>query len=831
MERCPLPVHPKAQVLHAMTHFLHHFLWLLRRFRRVLFYYLLAWAVVITAVWTVPQYFYAANILFTLHGALAAVAVLLLLAVVWQDPAPGTDTFWRTRPPRWRAMWASQLLFTLLCVAGPFVVCWMVNGMMLDCTAQQWQRAAQDLAVVMAMLLACGGMLSFTRGWYSMLLAGISGYGIYILGLFLMVLYWQPVNPQMDYAWSLLPRLVVSAGLLPGIAGLLVWGMGLRGHSRLLRGVMLGAILAGGPCALWPVLQSGPGEDSTLELVRADLATVAERRAQPAGNMILRGLPPGTAWLPAIGLTVFRHTEMDRIRILNAPRAKSGGYELAGVRYNPPGWENHHSVLSTLPAKPIQDYLGAGIQLYSTRNAYGSSGRPPVPGWFVSWDKNVQVPITVTGTEQGLFYRLAPLASVPLEEGASAAERGTRLRVRGISPGGQKLHVLADMHFASGFVSRFFPPEGEPMPASQPWIPLIHFPAGEFAILVNNEKYSDPRSLGTSSLQLDLHTYIPAAEAIQGRTFTPELLRGAQLHLFALVSDGPAKVVCHDQTFAIPGAAAAPDGDIPQLLDALTGPRDDASMQAAKRLAALGPAAARALLAREWPPLRGLLSEPAAYGNDFWKNLITSEVLPDLAAAMRHDARWIAVAWITGHEGLAAAPALEHLKNSRGTVAQYVLASAARVIQTVDYPALMRALPGNSAWSLEVGSNNAATILWPRLRALPGFDWKAAAHTHWRNAWINDETTYAINQPLRAAAALAGEASAFNALLEDEQALRDRPGGLYNYHLTAAEWDALYAMIENLPPDPGVRNEWLRERRGRFVWAEAADKYQVAGGN
>lgn len=811
-----------------MSHLLHHFLWLLRRFRRALLIYFIAWCVILTAVWTVPQYFYAANVIFSLHGALAAVAVGLVLAVVWQDPAPGTDTFWRTRPPRWRAVWSSQLAFTFLCVAGPFAVCWLVNGLMLGCNAQQWQHAAQDIAVILSLLLAWAGIVSFTRGWYSLLAAGLVAYGVYMLGLFFVFYFRQPVNPQLSYAWTSLPQWMAAAGLLPGVVGLLVWGLGLRGHGRLLRGSMLCVILAGGPLALWSLMQPQPAVGPTLELVRSDLATESERRAQ-RGNLVLRDLPPGTAWLPAIGHTVFRHVESDRIRILNPPRSNPGGYELAGVRYYPPGIENHHPVFATLPVASIHGHLGAGTQLHSTRQVYGSSEKPPVPGWYVSWNKDLATPITVTGSEHGHIYRLTPLASVPLEAGASAAGRGTRLRVHSIKPAGQQLHILADMHFASGLLARFLPPEGGPMPGNLSWIPVLHFPSGEFAILAQNAARSpDPRSLITTSLRLELDTFIPAAEAIQGRTFTPELLHGARLHLFTFITQGNATVVCRDQVFTPASAPASPaTGEIPTLLARLTGQRDKPALAAAQQLSTLGPAAARALLAHEWPLHTGLLREPADYGTDFWKKLITPEVLPDLTAAMQRDSRWIPVAWITGHEDLAAAPALGHLKNARGILPAYLLASAARIIQPADYPHLTRALPGTYDPGYGLGTDHARALLWQRLRALPGFDWQTPARAHWRAAWLTDNAYYSTAHPLRAAAALAGEATAFNSLLEDEQAPNTEARSPYNDNFTPDDWAKLHPMVEGLPAAPATRPAWLRQHRGHFMWDETTKRYRI----
>src|SRR5262245_28344431 len=61
----------------------------------------------------------------TLHFILLGFTAMLALDAAAADPAAGTDGFWRTRPPRWHTVLASQSLFAALFIAGPPMLCWL----------------------------------------------------------------------------------------------------------------------------------------------------------------------------------------------------------------------------------------------------------------------------------------------------------------------------------------------------------------------------------------------------------------------------------------------------------------------------------------------------------------------------------------------------------------------------------------------------------------------------------------------------------------------------------------------------------------------------------
>lgn len=104
-----------------MNHTLHHLRWLLWRYRFSLAGSAVCWAALIVCVWRMPASEDAWKFILPATGGLLLFGAFVLLDAVWQDHAPGTDTFWRTRPPRWRALWASQLLFGLTVCAPPAV--------------------------------------------------------------------------------------------------------------------------------------------------------------------------------------------------------------------------------------------------------------------------------------------------------------------------------------------------------------------------------------------------------------------------------------------------------------------------------------------------------------------------------------------------------------------------------------------------------------------------------------------------------------------------------------------------------------------------------------
>src|SRR5687768_15218703 len=147
-----------------MSHTLHHLRWLVRRFRLPVILSALLWLSLTVIVWTVPVTNWDG--LFPLaHVALMIPGCLLVVPMVWQDGATGTDTFWRTRPPRWRSVWLSQVLFILFCAAGPAILCWMANGLLMQHTAAQWKYGALDLLLIICPLLGLAGAVSFSRGW------------------------------------------------------------------------------------------------------------------------------------------------------------------------------------------------------------------------------------------------------------------------------------------------------------------------------------------------------------------------------------------------------------------------------------------------------------------------------------------------------------------------------------------------------------------------------------------------------------------------------------------------------------------------------------------
>jgi hypothetical protein len=122
----------------------------------------------------------------------------------------------------------------------------------------------------------------------------------------------------------------------------------------------------------------------------------------------------------------------------------------------------------------------------------------------------------------------------------------------------------------------------------------------------------------------------------------------------------------------------------------------------------------------------------------------------------------------------------------------------------------------------EVGNEKVIEQLWQRLRALPEFPWRQLAKQTWQSL-RNEDLDHGGHEALRAAAALAGEATALNTLLEWEPH-KDRS---YPDGMSPADWAELAALIDGIPPPGPERTQWLRDNRGHFAWDSTRGRYAV----
>ncbi len=120
----------------------------MRRRRARLLIHAVLWSLLTWLAWTQPGAEWIENLegiqnfYFKLYAVLLGTTGLLALESGCADSAEGTDTFWRTRPPRWLAVWMGQIVFVTVAVAGPALICWAVNGLMLHQTPAQWRAGS-----------------------------------------------------------------------------------------------------------------------------------------------------------------------------------------------------------------------------------------------------------------------------------------------------------------------------------------------------------------------------------------------------------------------------------------------------------------------------------------------------------------------------------------------------------------------------------------------------------------------------------------------------------------------------------------------------------------
>ena len=168
-----------------MRHALHECLWLLRRRRALLILHALAWCALTWVSWAYDEESGSRIGFGILHLVLVAMTGALALDAGGAAPAAGTQTFWRTRPPRWRMVWLAQVLYILLALMGPALLCWAVNGLLLDQTAAQWRAGLMAPAMLFAALLVLAAMYSLTDGWEGGLKVLFVGGGLVTAGVFL----------------------------------------------------------------------------------------------------------------------------------------------------------------------------------------------------------------------------------------------------------------------------------------------------------------------------------------------------------------------------------------------------------------------------------------------------------------------------------------------------------------------------------------------------------------------------------------------------------------------------------------------------------------------
>jgi hypothetical protein len=243
-----------------------------------------------------------------------------------------------------------------------------------------------------------------------------------------------------------------------------------------------------------------------------------------------------------------------------------------------------------------------------------------------------------------------------------------------------------------------------------------------------------------------------------------------------------------------------------------------------RRLKAMGRDAMRGILHQSWvynrPPFN------LKKFNELGPELRLENFLPELAEAMQRDPRWMNAAWMNGLADQMEDTALGILRTTRAPLPVSVVAAVAAKAETRDYPALRNhsliAIP-LSDHDPDFSGPLPDRVLWQRLRALPGFDWRSPVLELWRKAFTESHSFDSRPPVLRGYAALAGDANALNELLE-AKAVGSKDDAA---QLTDAEWAELASMIDGIPQEDQARTAWLRENRGYFTWDETARKYRV----
>ncbi len=809
-----------------MKRILHHFLWLGRRFRFVLLPYALLWGALTTASWLLPAGEIPATVFWVVPVLLLLWACLMLAEAVLADSGVGTDAFWKTRPPRWREIWCSQLMFLLCPLAGPPLLGWLVNGLLLHNTAAQWAGGSVDLLFILCPLFFAGGVASTVRGKYSAVFTCL-------LLLFLLGVAWmETFSPMRHDIWSLevtysrqwVFRLLLLAFTVTVIM-LWTWAVHLRRPQAPEIVVLSGVALVTAPLSgmlIWPVVRDWPPGDVTALQAEWPAEGPLPPDAQEAGEVVLRNVPEESA-------AILSQTDLSMPDVMERYIDIQRDYGwVPFFSLTSSGWPsdaNPDSLYIEVADKKLKSlvpgntrwYKGSGyiewppsITLYPQRYSAVRDERKRGHARKVEFPIERR-PITtrLEGIAKGSFFTAARLVTLPLEEGASGAGNGTHLRIRSLERRDTRLDISMEARLAGGLEP--VPPGGFAGrdPARHYGVPVLYFPAVPMAVLLSEA----PREWEFRSWQVRIRQYVlevemPEPERAAGLRFTPEILRGATVMLCAAVNGGD--FIVHPPKekktfFAHPALAEA--GDTGWMLDHL----DTSGISA--RLKALGPRAIPSLLRYPWekagPPLdteKFRRLEP---------ELRLADYLPDLAQAVSRDPRWMDTAWRNGLAGKLGDTALSMLRETHLPLPESLVVAAAEKAGEADYPALrLHALQAVSMAKPDTDPSGVSpdAVLWARLRALPGFDWHGTVLTKWRRVFMESGFDTKFPPELQTAAILAGDSDALNTFLDTEP---------------PAAPPEVAALIDGLPEDEASRPAWFRKHRGYFILDAVSGRYRL----
>lgn len=508
-----------------MSHVLHQLLWMVRRRRMLLAGHALLWFVVTWISW---QPWVDENLLdsrtltFRLYIVLAVLIGLLALDAGRADPAAGTDTFWRTRPPRWREMCLAQTLYVIVALSGPALLCWAVNGFLLRQTGAQWCAGMVEPLCLFSTLLVLAGMASLVRGWTATPAGfGVAGALIYA-GTSLLVIVdekwkrpYEAWYESEEIPFALFCAVVCAA---PALAILALWCGAMR---RRLRGWMFTAAsfwLALAPVLAWLLLSRSGRKELSYTARTPGEEIVPQERA--LGLLKMRGVPehvaldirngsPGFTWLNV-------PDRLGPVHIL---------FETPQSRWTP-GWLGEHA------GEHLRSLLPAATRWYS--NGIGEARLPEYGMPQKILRTQFREPMggkledVIIGSLQGLE---GTHFTVPLEPGATGAGGGLWLRVLEVTSGSRNLAIEL-MVRRTGSLLPFDPDLHD-------GVFVVHFPAVPAAVVLYDDGRLQPRSPQCMGGREVLRLTMPDAELAAGVRWTPEVLRGAQLWHFAPGEETP----------------------------------------------------------------------------------------------------------------------------------------------------------------------------------------------------------------------------------------------------------------------------------------------------
>ncbi len=506
-----------------MRYVLHQFLWQVRRRRTLLVIHAVLWFLLTWLVWTpsgvewIENLAVIQNVYFMLHVVLLVAAGLLALESGCADSAEGTNTFWRTRPPRWLAVWRGKLVFVTVAIAGPVLLCWAVNGLMLHQTLAQWRAGLIEPLCAVSALLVLTGLRSLARGWTAALIVFGIAVGLITGGTTLLAFVDKRIMDELSgwgsrYSSSqMAPGLYILVGfVVPAVAIVAFWAAAMRRQVRRLASIsaVIGVVL--GPLLTWLLVRECLARRLQIEPAVPGEVSAADTRV--LGMLKLHGVP------------------QDREVAFDSDSITTEWVEVpAGEEENPPKfrlWRENYRMglqprwLTSRAGQRLRSHFPAATRWYSD----GTSDASGSPGFF-ALDSSNPVRVTLHGSAVGHLIAPAQGLAVRLENDAAGVGSGTRIRIHRVSGGSRNLEV----EFAIWQTRAAF--REESLVTEE--VLILHLPAVPAALLLNDRGAHQFRSLQCASSRKALRITMPDAEMVRGVRFTPETMRGAELWFFA----------------------------------------------------------------------------------------------------------------------------------------------------------------------------------------------------------------------------------------------------------------------------------------------------------